>query len=250
VTGASVAAIGVSCPGVIDPDTGVVLGARNLGWRGVPLGEMLSQRLGCPARIENDVNMAVVGEAWRGAGRGYDDVAFIGVGTGVGVGLLLGGRLHRGAHFGAGEVNPLPSEIAASDAAGLGVEEVASGPGILRRALDAGLEATTTAQVFALAGAGEWRAAGVVRDAVHALALTAAWVAAVADPAVIVLGGGVAEQGEALLAPMREEAARLGGPRVPIVAAALGTEAQLYGALHAALGLAGFLDARRPTEGS
>jgi len=240
VTGASVAAIGVSCPGVIDPDTGVVLGARNLGWRDVPLGEMLSQRLGCPARIENDVNLAVVGERWRGAGQAFDDLAFLGVGTGVGIGVVLGGTLQRGAQFGAGEVNALPSGIRNETGGELSIEDVAAGPAILRRARVAGLpaEALTTERVFALAAAGDPRATGVVRDAVSALALAIAWTVALVDPALIVVGGGVAAQGQALLAPLRDRVTRLVRLRAKIVAAGLGEDAQLYGALHEALRIA------------
>jgi predicted NBD/HSP70 family sugar kinase len=107
-------AAGVSTPGLVDPHTGIVIAAKNLaGWQQVPLAAMLAERLGCPVHVENDVNMAALGEVWRGAGRRAIDVAFIGVGTGVGVGLVLGGRLHRGHRFSAGEVNPLPSGIAA-----------------------------------------------------------------------------------------------------------------------------------------
>ncbi len=247
--GAEASAAGIASPGLVDPDRGVVIGARNLkGWQHVPLATMLAQRLGCAVHVENDVNMAATGEAWRGAGRGAADVAFIGIGTGVGVGLVLGGRLHRGHHFSAGEVNPLPSGIAGPDGRLLGIEAVAGGPAILRRALEAGLTARglTTDRVFALAAAGDALAGGVVADAASALGLAVAWIAVLADPQVIILGGGVAAQGEALRAAVEAQAASSAGGRLPpVVLAVLGADAQLFGALREAMLLAG-LDPDQP----
>ena len=109
-------AVGVACPGVIDVPAGLVRAARNFrGWRDVPLARMLSESLGAPVRIDNDVNAAALGESWLGAGRDLDSLAFIAVGTGVGVGIVFDGQVHRGAHFAAGEVNSLPSGVNDAD---------------------------------------------------------------------------------------------------------------------------------------
>jgi predicted NBD/HSP70 family sugar kinase len=228
------AAAGLACPGLIDPTRGVVMAARNLGWREVPLAEVLSARLGCGVVLENDVNLAALGEAAFGAGKGCRHIAFLGVGTGVGAGLVLDGRLHRGARFAAGEVGRLPSGFAGASGLELLVEDVASGPAILRRARDAGVTAATTADVFTAAAAGDDRAARAVREAARALALAVAAIAAIADPELVIVGGGVAQQGEALLGPLRAEAGAV-GVRTPLVPAALGVDSQLFGALRAAI---------------
>jgi glucokinase len=234
VEGRTPLAAGVACPGLIDAGAGIVKAARNLGWRDVPLARMLSDRLGCPIVLENDVNLAALGEAVFGAGKGCRDIAFLGVGTGVGAGLVLDGRLHRGASFAAGEVGRLPSGVGDDGRVELSVEDVASGPAVLRRARLAGIAAESTSGVFALAGDGDDRAAAVIRDAAAALALAVASIVAIADPEVVIVGGGVAQQGDALLRPLRDAASRL-GVRTPVVTAALGEDSQLYGALRAAI---------------
>ncbi|MEQ8850809.1 MAG: ROK family protein [Phycisphaerales bacterium] len=98
-------AIGIGAPGAIDLEGGVVLEAPNLRWSDFPLGRRLSERLdGRPVIVENDVNVAILGEQRLGAGRGSDDVLGVWVGTGIGGGIIIGGRLHRGAFGTAGEI--------------------------------------------------------------------------------------------------------------------------------------------------
>ena len=229
-------AVGIACPGVIDVEAGLVRGARNFrGWQGVPLARMLSEALGAPVFIENDVNAAALGESWRGAGRGLDSLAFIAVGTGIGVGIVIDGRVYRGAHFAAGEVNSLPSGVDDAD-----VESIASGPAIVRRALAANVGRSrdtelTTDAVFAAAASGDPAAALVVGDALRALGRTVAWLIAALDPAVVVVGGGVSRQGESLLPPIRAEVQRYVSDRAPVVLSKLGVDAQLHGALRLAL---------------
>jgi predicted NBD/HSP70 family sugar kinase len=232
--GRKAVAAGVACPGLIDAGAGVVMAARNLGWRDVPLARMLSERLGCPVVLENDANLAALGEAAFGAGKGCRDIAFLGVGTGVGAGLVLDGRLHRGARFAAGEVGRLTSGVRDDGGVELGVEDVASGPAVLRRARLAGVAAESTAGVFALARDGDERAAAVIGEAARALAFAVFSIVAIADPEVVIVGGGVAQQGDALLGPLRDAAYRL-GVLTPLVPAALGADSQLYGALRAAI---------------
>jgi len=106
-----VAAVGVSVPGAVDGERGVVLQPPNLpGWDGAPVRALLGEALGRPIAIENDANAAALAE-WRfGAGRGTQDLVFLTMSTGVGGGLVLGGRLHRGVLSAAGEVGHLPVE--------------------------------------------------------------------------------------------------------------------------------------------
>ena len=105
----ALAAIGVSAPGPLDPESGMVRDAPNIpGWHEVPLRAQLERAFGRPVRLENDANAAALAE-WRfGAGRGSRDFAFLTMSTGVGAGLVLDGRLYRGARFGAGELGHGP----------------------------------------------------------------------------------------------------------------------------------------------
>ncbi len=231
--GAAVQAVGVSTPGLVDGDAGVVVGARNLGWRNVRLGLALAEGFGAPTVIENDANCAALGEEWRGAGRGHRDLVYVSIGTGVGAGILAGGALVRGARFAAGELGRLPYASVET------VEDVAGGPGIVRRARERGLDVLTTANVYDVAAAGDAQAAEVVRDAVAALATAVTAVIVVLDPGVVVVGGGVAGQGERLLAPLREDVARRLTNPCPIILSELGGDAQLFGAMSLALRLAG-----------
>jgi glucokinase len=243
--GGPLRAVALASPGLVDGENGVVLLASNLrDWADVPLRDWLTTDLGAPAAVENDVNLAVLGERWHGAARGCDDAVFVAVGTGVGAGILVGGRLVRGHGFAAGEIGALPSGFPA-EAGGdeARIEDIAAGPAIVRRARALGIAAPhgplTTTKVFALARAGDQRAAAVLDQAVTALARGLAAVIASVDPEVIVVGGGVSRQGDALLGPLRARLDRLMRLRVRLVLSELGTDAQLHGAVCAALRLAG-----------
>jgi glucokinase len=223
---------------------GVVLGARNLrGWQRVPVREILTAGFGAPVTVDNDVNLAAVGERWHGAAAGHDDVIFVAIGTGIGAGILVGGQPHRGQHWAAGEVNALPSSYPALDGDGeAGLEDVASGPAIARRAAARGLSGNgqplSAEDVFALAASGNVIAAAVIAEAVDALARGVAALVAALDPHVVVIGGGVSRQGDALLGPLRERVAAMVRRPAPIVRSALGVDAQLHGAAFVALRLA------------
>ncbi|MCA9511233.1 MAG: ROK family protein [Myxococcales bacterium] len=110
-TPSALAAVGVSVPGPMDPEAGVLLRPPNLpGWQRAPVRAALEAALGCPVAIENDANAAALAE-WRfGAGRGHRDLVYLTMSTGVGGGLVLDGRLHRGARAGAGEVGHVAVE--------------------------------------------------------------------------------------------------------------------------------------------
>lgn len=234
-------AVGVVTPGVVNVETGRVLRARNLrGWLDVPVQRTLSQAFGAPVAIENDVNAAAVGERWHGAGRGHDTLVFVAVGTGVGAGVIVDGRVHRGVHFAAGEINALPSGVV-EDGRELWLEDVASGPALLRRARSAGLAAAgelTTSDVFAAVERGDVAAAKTLNDAVGALARGLAALLAVVDPAIVILGGGVSRAGESLVGPLRKQLGAMLPLRAALAPSLLGVDAQLHGAVFAALQLA------------
>ncbi len=211
-------------PAVIEPVSGRTWMAGAIaGLEDVPIAERLESRLGIPVTAENDVNLAALGEQARGLGQGVADFAFISIGTGMGVGLILGGELHRGHGGAAGEIDLVPLRRAAGAADLLAIDPSA-----------AGVEALTgqaAPAVFAAAAEGD-RAA---RAAVARVAIWVAWYAAaivaVADPELIVLGGGIGSNGSLLLDGIRAELAGL-VPRAPRVAtSAIGDGAILAGAL-------------------
>jgi predicted NBD/HSP70 family sugar kinase len=236
-------AVAVASPGIVDVERGVVLGARNLaGFREVPIARTLADGFDAPVTVDNDVNMAAVGERWHGAGQGHDNIVFAAVGTGIGAGIVIGGQVHRGAQYAAGEINALPSGVRDEQGVEIGLEDVASGPAIVRRALARGVASSsgdlTTAKVFRLARDGDPTAAAVLDEAIGALARGVAALCAAVDPSVVVIGGGVSRQGDALLEPLRAHLATMLRRCPRLLRSGLGVDAQIHGAVFAALRLA------------
>ncbi|MET9000780.1 ROK family protein [Amycolatopsis sp. NPDC004169] len=236
----------VGTPGVPDPATGTVHRAPNLpGWerRGL-LHELVSALAGAGSDVvvENDANLCAVGEHALGAALGVDVLVCLTVGTGIGMGLLMDGRLFRGAHGAAGEIADLPFDPRPS---GTGarrpgpVETAAAGQAVLAAARARGLtNARSAKDVFRLARAGDERALGVVEEEAEKLAYVVAAVTAVLDPRLIVLGGGIGGNTDLLAGPMRRALAAT-TPVVPeIVAGQLGEDAVLAGAIATALSTA------------
>jgi predicted NBD/HSP70 family sugar kinase len=232
----------VGVPGVVDHRSGTLRLATNVpGLEGRPYGDELRERLGVVVTLENDVNLAAVGEQWLGVARGIDDFAFLSVGTGLGMGLVVGGELHRGHNGAAGEVDyalgGIGDEIDPSAAGVAALAERLAAERSDGTALTAPYEPRAT---FAAARSGDKVAAAVVEETAHRIAAHIAPIAAVADVALVVLGGGIGANGDLLLAPVRERLARWMPypPRVEI--SSLGEAAVLMGAL--AVGLRSALD--------
>jgi glucokinase len=230
--------IGVAVPGLVDAEAGIVLTAGNLDdWSRVPLRDLLEAQLQTPVVIEHDANAAALGERWRGAARNLDNFAFVALGTGIGVGIILNGRLYRGAHHAAGELGDLVvgREFLGQERGGQGnLAQLIGGKTLRRRAKQATGDDLSSAD--AISQAEEDAALAVMADEVaDYLAMAIIAIAALLDPEAIIVGGGTAEAGEDLLDPVRERVARE-VPALPvIIASALGSEAQLYGAVFAAL---------------
>ena len=228
-------------PGVYDPMRDVVELAGALPeWDQPSVLAELHSTFGPALRLENDVNAAALAEQAHGHGRGVADFAFVSIGTGIGLGLVLGGQLHRGAHGAAGEIGYLPLGSGrpgdARDARRRGsLEAAASAAGIVRAARRAGLRRSVTARsVFAAAGNGDRRARRVVAGEALLVAKALCTVVAVADPQLIVLGGGVGQADGLLTAVARE--VRLRAPILPeLRVSALGTNAVVDGCLAAGL---------------
>ncbi len=233
------AAVGVGCPGVIHPVDGALVDVTpHLALpAGFPLREALESALALPVAADNDANCAARGEHGAGAARGARVAVVITVGTGIGCGIVIEGRVLRGAWGGGGEIGHM-SVGSRGPACGCGVagcaEPMAGGDGLVQRARAAGLAVHGAQDVFALAAAGDASAARLVDEMIDALGQQVACAVQTVNPEVVVVGGGVAQAGEALLAPLRAAIARYAQPShtrtLRIVPAALGNRAGVVGA--------------------
>jgi predicted NBD/HSP70 family sugar kinase len=233
----------VGSPGVFEPVRGAVILAPNLpGWGRQGLLERLRGELGDRIWVENDVNLAAEGERWRGLARDVRNFGFLSVGTGVGMGLVLDGRLYRGASGSAGEVGYLPIGADPHDRQVRrrgAFEGTVNGAAVVRAGAKAGLAGSLTAKkVFALARKGDPLAGRVVEDEARRLALGLAVVAAVVDLELVILGGGVGGNADLLLAPVERELRALSPIRPRLAVSALGEDAVLQGAVATALAAA------------
>jgi glucokinase len=242
---AEVAGVGVGLPGFVDSKHGIVHHLTNVaGWDEVPLAKLLTERTGLPAIVENDVNSMTYGEWKYGVARGSQHCLCITLGTGVGGGLILDGRLYRGAQLAAGEIGH-----ASIDYRGKpgpygnfgGLEEYVGNQQIAERAVElyraAGITRTkeqcVPKELAAAARSGDAIAQGLweaVGDEVGAALASAVWVL---NPDTIVIGGGVAKAGDLLFDPIRRSVAgrtlKLFHENLRIVPAALGNDAGIIG---------------------
>jgi glucokinase len=235
---ANLRGLGVAVPGLVDVGAGVVLTAGNLvGWSRVPLCDLLTVQLHVPVVIEHDANAAALGERWRGAAGNMESFAFVALGTGIGVGIILNGQLYRGAHHAAGELGDLVvgREFLGQERGGQGtLAQLIGGKTLRRRAKQATGDDLSAAEVISQAER-DADLGAMVDEVDDYLAMAIIAIAALLDPEAIIVGGGTAEAGEDLLDPVRERVDRE-VPALPlIIASALGSEAQLYGAVFAAL---------------
>lgn len=258
--GREVEAIGIGFGGPVDAAQGIVLRSHHVaGWEGFPLGAWAQERWGAPAWVENDANAGALGEWFFGAGRGCQHLVYLNLGTGIGGGVILQGRLLRGAHSIAGEVGHMTvwpnGPLCPCGRRGC-LEAVCSGDSIARRArarlaLEAQVEPSRTSlletwsqgrwervrseQVFEAARQGDPLAQEVVEETLEYLALGIANLLVLFDPERVILGGGVAEAGEVLWEPLRrrveEKAHPLYRKGMEVLPARLGYDAGILGAL-------------------
>jgi predicted NBD/HSP70 family sugar kinase len=234
----TVAAVG--SPGVVHPGREEVELAHSLpGWGRQGLVELVHRELGTNTIFENDVNLAAIGERWHGLGRDVDEFVYLHIGTGVGLGIVVHGELYRGAGGAAGEVGYLPlwgTDVRAPESRKRGaLDRSASAGGVVEAAKRAGMTGPLTGErVFAAAAKGDRVAKRVVAQEADRIAMTIAAVAAVLDPALVILGGGMGANTE-LLGPVRERVRELSPFRPAIEASELREEATLYGSVSMAL---------------
>ncbi|CYV29932.1 ROK family glucokinase [Streptococcus suis] len=246
--------VGMGSPGVVDSEAGTVIGAYNLNWKTLQLvKEQFETALGLPFFIDNDANVAALGEQWVGAGNNNPNVVFMTLGTGVGGGVIAAGNLIRGVKGAGGELGHITVDFDEPFACTCGkkgcLETVASATGIvnlsrryadqyagdakLKQMIDDGQDVTAK-DVFDLAKEGDDLALIVYRHFSEYLGVACANIAAVLNPAYIVLGGGVSAAGEFLLDGVRKVFAENSFPQIKestqIVLATRGNDAGVLGA--------------------
>lgn len=258
--------LAIGIPGPLDPVRGVVYASPNLpGWEGFAAAEAIAAAVGCPIAIQNDANLAGYAEWVAGAGRGTGTFIFITASTGVGGALILNGALHAGAAGTAGELGHVPLD-GDGPPCGQGhpgcLEGSASGTGIAhaaRRALDAGESSSLSAlapealdahAVQEAAEAGDRLSHRIFTTAAHTLGRAVGGYINVFSPEVVAIGGGLINGGPLLFEPLRAGVAEMAftepAQRCRIVAAELGTDAGLVGAVAWAVQSFGEGDATPP----
>lgn len=257
-----VIALGIGAPGPLDASTGVVHQAPNLGWQDIALKKLLEDALDIPVAVDNDGNLAALGEYVYGAGRGAGDMVYITVSTGVGGGLILNGRLYHGSAYGAGEIGHMtidPGGPRCSCGNYGCLEAMASGTAIARAArwlVEAGAgkailaaaggdrEAIDSSVVARASAGGDGEAREILISAGRALGIGVANVVNLLNPAMVVLGGGAMQVGPILWETMEEEVARralfASRQHVRLIPAALGARSGLLGAVALARQQAGW----------
>lgn len=246
--------VGMGSPGVVDSEAGTVIGAYNLNWKTLQLvKDQFESALGLPFFIDNDANVAALGEQWVGAGNNNPNVVFMTLGTGVGGGVIAAGNLIRGVKGAGGELGHITVDFNEPFACTCGkkgcLETVASATGIvnlsrryadqyagdakLKQMIDDGQDVTAK-DVFDLAKEGDDLALLVYRHFSEYLGVACANIAAVLNPAYIVLGGGVSAAGDFLLDGVRKVFAENSFPQIKestqIVLATRGNDAGVLGA--------------------
>ena len=220
------AGVGIGSPGPLDRERGIVIVTPNLGWRNFPLRDEISKRVGLPASLDNDANCATLGEWWCGAAKGARHVIGITIGTGIGGGLILDGRLFHGASDVAGEIGhaTIDSTGRRCKCGNYGcLEAYASGPAIAERAREAlaggepsilpklvndDLNKITAQLVYDAAKKDDAVARQVVRETANFLGAGVANLLNIFNPDVVVIAGGVTQAGAPLFEPLRAEVRR------------------------------------------
>ena len=240
--GRRVRGIGVGTPGITLHTEGVVKWAYTLSWKDFPLKARLAERYDLPIIVDNDVNLAALGELWFGAGQNVQNMILVTIGTGIGAGIVIEGALYRGATESSGEIgNFIPGrEFLGKNYRQFGaLESVASGTGIAERARyalrsrrnPADLEALLSEDVFNAARQGQKWAQAIIGDTVDYLAVALANLTVFFDPELIVLSGGVMLSADLLLDPILSRMDGMINSTPKLVVSPLGRKAAAMGAI-------------------
>jgi predicted NBD/HSP70 family sugar kinase len=238
---ARVVGLGMGVPGPVDPRTGVLSSAILPGWVGLAPGEEMSRRVGVPVRLDNDANVGALGELAYGAAKGLSDVIYVKVAGGLGAGLILGGRLHRGVSGIAGEIGHVRLDEAGPvcRCGNRGcLETQVSAPKLVELLQPAHDQQLTVGRMLRLARQGDAGVNRVLDDAGRSIGRVLADLSNHINPAAIIVGG-VLGQSEVLIKGIRDSVDRYAQPdtasAVRISAGALGERAEVLGALALAL---------------
>ncbi|MFF3022746.1 ROK family glucokinase [Gottfriedia sp. NPDC057948] len=217
-----IAGIGIGAPGSVRLEDGLIFAAVNLGWVNFPLKEILEKESGIPVIVDNDANIAAVGEMWKGAGNGAKDVVMVTLGTGVGGGVIVNGDVAHGISGSAGEIGHITVQLENGVLCNCGkrgcLETISSATGIARIANEKLQNTTketvlkemsngspvTTKDVFEAYSNGDEVAEEIVNHVMRYLALVLAGVGNTLNPENIIIGGGVSNAGELLLKPLKK----------------------------------------------
>ena len=245
---ASIRVVGIGIPGVIDPESSLIVTAPNLeDWVGVPITKHIEEEIGAPAFLGNDANLAALGEWHFGAGQGHQHLVYLTISTGIGGGVICDGRLLKGNHGMAGElghVTILPNGPVCSCGQKGHLEALSSGPAIMNyvaEQLNNGRASSlygepNPQQISQAAKMGDPLALEAFERAGHYLGLMIANYLMIFNPTIVILGGGVSQAGNLLLDPVRKTIRESVLSEdyltdLTITQAALGDDAGLYGAL-------------------
>lgn len=239
----SISGIGIGIPGPVTDD-GVVLKCANLGWDIVELKKIMCEKTGLRnIEVANDANVAALGEQWRGSARDYNSIVMVTLGTGVGGGIIINGKIHTGHKGAAGEIGHITVEPDEEEACGCGchgcLEQYASATGVVRIAKKEFPEKYSSKEISAKdifdgAKAGDDSAAAIVRLFSKYLGTALSNVAAVMSPEAFVIGGGVANAGVIITEGLKEyyrEYSMYALKDTPIELALLGNRAGMYGSV-------------------
>ena len=240
--------IGIGVPGPVDGD-GVVAGCDNLGWDSFNVSQRLQELTNLPVVAGNDATVAALGECWKGSGKGYKNMLLVTLGTGVGGGIVVDGKVILGAHGAAGEIGHMVLNRNETATCGCGkrgcAEQYCSATGIVRLAKNylaendtpsclRGIEMLTAKDIFDSAKDGDAAAAAILEQVYAYMGEFIANVCIVLNPEAVVIGGGVSKAGQVLLDGLKRHFVRYiyhASTKVTFALASLGNDAGAYGAV-------------------
>ncbi len=247
-----IAGVGLGSPGTMDIPAGLLLEPPNLpGWENMPIRDLLAERLGKPTVLQNDGNAAAFGEYWTGAGKDANSLVMFTLGTGIGGGFVIDGRIHEGRHSHGAECGHIIIEMDGGRICSCGqaghLEAYASATALVRRAHEAldqsdqpsllrrvDREAITSRAIAEAAAAGDALADRLMRETARYLAVGAVTMMHTIDPDLILFGGGMINAGQPLLDEIRRNVCKIAFPipaaKTRVEFAKLGEEAGLVGA--------------------
>lgn len=246
ITKDDIVGIGMGVPGSVIGD-GYVAHTGNIGWHGKDAGKEMRELTGLAVRLDNDANVAALGEMWKGGGAGYQNMVMVTLGTGVGGGIIINGKIHTGINGGGGEIGHITANREETECCGCGkkgcLEQYASATGIARLARKK-LAVTTkktiidredvsAKTVFDAVKAGDEVAIEIAEEFGSYLGYALADIGAIIDPELFVIGGGVSKAGEILLTYVQkyfDERTYFTCKNVKFALAKLGNDAGIYGA--------------------